>query len=39
MTQFLADMQHPRFHGANRQASYCSNLLDRVAKAIGEFQD
>src|ERR1700733_15250148 len=39
MTQFLAGMKHPRFHGANRRASDCGNLLDGVAKAISEFQD
>ena len=39
MTQFLASMKHPRFHGANPRASYCSNLLDGVAKAISKYQD
>src|ERR1700733_4515399 len=39
MTQFLAGVKHPRFHRANRRARYCGNLLDGVAKAIGEFQD
>jgi len=39
VTQLVAGVKHPRFHGANRRASYCSNLFDGVPKAISEFQN